>query len=103
MNWGVNEKEEVRVFEGEAGRIHCPLFSQPKLYNYAQIQNTGHTLFWYRHTDELEEPVDLKILTIVKHRDALWVQPASVQDRGEYICILRYIPTQSHVTVMLKI
>lgn len=103
VNWGVNVKEEVRVYEGEAGRIRCPLFSQPKLYNYAQIQNTGHTLFWYRHTDELEEPVDLRILTIVKHRDALWVQPASDQDRGEYICILRYILIHSHLIIMFNI
>lgn len=96
MNWGVYEREEVRVYEGEAGRIHCPLFSHPKLYKYGQIQSTGNTLFWYRHTHELEEPVDLRIPTFVKHRDALWIQPASMQDRGEYICVLRYTYTHTH-------
>ncbi|TSX85982.1 Interleukin-1 receptor accessory protein [Bagarius yarrelli] len=88
VNWGVYDHEAVRVYEGEAGRIHCPLFSHPKLYNYTQIHNTGHTLLWYRHTHELEEPVDLSLPKFLKHRDALWIQPASLQDRGEYICLL---------------
>ncbi|XP_034166512.2 interleukin-1 receptor accessory protein [Pangasianodon hypophthalmus] len=103
MNWGVYEREKVRVYEGEAGRIHCPLFSHPKLYNYAQIQSTGHTLLWYRHTHELEEPVDLSLPTFVKHRDALWIQPASMQDRGEYICILRNMSSCVKIGVRLDV
>ncbi|KAF7699761.1 interleukin-1 receptor accessory protein isoform X3 [Silurus meridionalis] len=89
VNWGVYERGAVKVYESEAGRIHCPLFLHPKLYNYAQIQNTGHTLLWYRQTHELEEPVDLSLAKFAKHRDALWIQPTSMEDRGEYICLLR--------------
>lgn len=98
VNWGVYERKAVRVYEGEAGRIHCPLFSHPKLYNYAQIQSTGHTLLWYKHTQELEEPVDLSLPKFVKQRDALWIQPASMQDTGEYICILRYTHSNKYLT-----
>lgn len=103
VNWGVYERETVRVYEGEAGRIRCPLFSHPKLYNYAQIQSTGHTLLWYRHTHELEEPVDLSLPTFVKHRDALWIQPVSMQDKGEYICILRNMSSCVKIGVRLDV
>lgn len=90
VNWGVYESGAVRVYEGEVGRIRCPLFSHPKLYNYAETQSTGHTLLWYRNTEGQEEPVDLSLPTFIKQGNALWIQPASMQDRGEYICILRY-------------
>ncbi|XP_058269880.1 interleukin-1 receptor accessory protein isoform X2 [Hemibagrus wyckioides] len=103
VNWGVYERKAVRVYEGEAGRIHCPLFSHPKLYNYAQIQSTGHTLLWYKHTQELEEPVDLSLPKFVKQRDALWIQPASMQDTGEYICILRNMSSCVKIGVRLDV
>ncbi|KAK3561290.1 hypothetical protein QTP86_030692 [Hemibagrus guttatus] len=103
VNWGVYERKAVRVYEGEAGRIHCPLFSHPKLYNYAQVQSMGHTLLWYKHTQELEEPVDLSLPKFVKHRDALWIQPASMQDTGEYICILRNMSSCVKIGVRLDV
>ncbi|XP_026994605.2 interleukin-1 receptor accessory protein [Tachysurus fulvidraco] len=103
VNWGVYAREAVRVYEGEAGRIHCPLFSYPKLYNYAQIQSTGHTLLWYKHTHELEEPVDLSLPTYVKHKDALWIQPASMKDGGEYVCILRNMSSCVKIGVRLDV
>ncbi|KAI5625461.1 interleukin-1 receptor accessory protein [Silurus asotus] len=103
VNWGVYEKGAVKVYEGDAGRVHCPLFSHPKVYNYTQIQNAGHTLLWYRHTHELEEPVDLSLATFAKHRDALWIQPTSMEDRGEYICLLRNMSSCVKISVRLDV
>ncbi|KAM9469112.1 interleukin-1 receptor accessory protein [Clarias gariepinus] len=103
VNWGVYESGAVRVYEGEVGRIRCPLFSHPKLYNYAETQSTGHTLLWYRNTEGQEEPVDLSLPTFIKQGNALWIQPASMRDTGEYICILRNISSCVKIGVQLDV
>ncbi|KAL6471912.1 hypothetical protein MHYP_G00205620 [Metynnis hypsauchen] len=102
-DWGVHQGASVRVYEGESGRISCPLFSFPTLYNYNQ--SSGLTLLWYRQTNthELEQPIDLRTHTFLKHRDSLWIQPATVQDRGLYICMLRNTTSCAKVGVQLEV
>ncbi|XP_036413777.1 interleukin-1 receptor accessory protein isoform X2 [Colossoma macropomum] len=102
-DWGVHQGASVGVYEGESGRIPCPLFSFPSLYNYNQ--SSGLTLLWYRHTSthELEQPIDLRAHTFLKHRDSLWIQPATLQDRGLYICMLRNTTSCAKVGVQLQV
>ncbi|XP_035389989.1 interleukin-1 receptor accessory protein isoform X12 [Electrophorus electricus] len=103
-DWGVWASELVRVYEGEAGCLSCPLFFHPALYNYSQSQSSGLTLMWYRHTHTHElEPIDLRMRTRLKHRDALWIQPATLQDSGLYICMLRNISSCAKIGVQLEV
>ncbi|XP_076832224.1 interleukin-1 receptor accessory protein isoform X2 [Brachyhypopomus gauderio] len=103
-DWGVWASELVRVYEGEAGRLYCPLFFHPTLYNYSQVQGSGLTLMWYRHTHTHElEPIDLRMRTRLKHRDALWIQPATLQDSGLYTCMLRNISSCVKIGVQLEV
>lgn len=90
-DWGVWSKGSVRVYDGEVAYLYCPLFSYPTLYSYSQTQNSSLSLLWYRHTHthELEQPINLKLHTLHKDREYLWIQPASAQDAGLYICMLR--------------
>ncbi|XP_066522819.1 interleukin-1 receptor accessory protein isoform X2 [Hoplias malabaricus] len=89
VDWGILAGVVVGVYEGESRRIACPLFSFPLLYNYTS--SSGHTLLWYRHTHthELEQPIVLGTHTFLKNRDSLWIQPATRQDSGTYICMIR--------------
>ncbi|XP_035389979.1 interleukin-1 receptor accessory protein isoform X2 [Electrophorus electricus] len=97
-DWGVWASELVRVYEGEAGCLSCPLFFHPALYNYSQSQSSGLTLMWYRHTHTHElEPIDLRMRTRLKHRDALWIQPATLQDSGLNISSCAKIGVQLEV------
>ncbi|KAL7849506.1 hypothetical protein SRHO_G00211290 [Serrasalmus rhombeus] len=102
-DWGVHQGASVHVYEGESGRISCPLFSFPSLYNYSQSSRLS--LLWYRQTNthELEQPIDLRTHTFLKHRDSLWIQPATVQDRGLYICMLRNTTSCAKVGVQLEV
>ncbi|MGH0152592.1 UNVERIFIED_CONTAM: hypothetical protein FKN15_024525, partial [Acipenser sinensis] len=83
----------VQVYEGETGRLSCPLFSNTVKYNYSAAQAAGLTLVWYwtRQNQDLEEPINfrLKDHRISKERDMLWFRPTSVNDTGAYICMLR--------------
>ncbi|XP_016318033.1 interleukin-1 receptor accessory protein-like [Sinocyclocheilus anshuiensis] len=90
-DWGVWSEGSVRVYDGEVAYLYCPLFSYPTLYSYSQTQNSSLSLLWYRHTHthELEQPINLKLHTLHKDREYLWIQPASAQDAGLYICMLR--------------
>ncbi|XP_062873224.1 interleukin-1 receptor accessory protein isoform X2 [Trichomycterus rosablanca] len=66
-------------------------------------------LFWYRHTrshtsdHEPEEPVDLSLRTVLKYRGALWIQLASMQDSGMYICMLRNMTSCVKISVRLEV
>ncbi|RXN38925.1 interleukin-1 receptor accessory -like protein [Labeo rohita] len=90
-DWGVWSEGSVRVYDGEVAYLYCPLFSHPTLYSYSQTQNSSLSLLWYRHTrtHELEQPINLKLHTLHKDREYLWIQPATTQDAGLYICMLR--------------
>ncbi|MBN3274204.1 IL1AP protein, partial [Polyodon spathula] len=80
----------MQVYEGEAGRLRCPLFSSTMKYNYNTAQVAGLTLVWYwtRQNQDLEEPIDFHH-RISKEMDMLWFRPASLNDTGAYICMLR--------------
>uniref|UniRef100_A0A672R3W7 Ig-like domain-containing protein n=1 Tax=Sinocyclocheilus grahami TaxID=75366 RepID=A0A672R3W7_SINGR len=95
----------VRVYDGEVAYLYCPLFSYPTLYSYSQTQNSSLSLLWYRHTHthELEQPINLKLHTLHKDREYLWIQPASAQDAGLYICMLRNISSCVKIGVELKV
>ncbi|KAL0175189.1 hypothetical protein M9458_031157, partial [Cirrhinus mrigala] len=84
-------EDSVRVYDGEVAYLYCPLFSHPTLYSYNQTQNSSLSLLWYRQTrtHELEQPINLKLHTLYKDREYLWIQPATAQDAGLYICMLR--------------
>ncbi|XP_026137289.1 interleukin-1 receptor accessory protein-like isoform X3 [Carassius auratus] len=104
-DWGVWSEGSVRVYDGEVAYIYCPLFSYPTLYSYSQIQNSSLSLLWYRHTHthELEQPINLRLHTLHKDREYLWIQPASVQDAGLYICMLRNIASCVKIGVKLEV
>ncbi|XP_057206751.1 interleukin-1 receptor accessory protein isoform X2 [Triplophysa rosa] len=101
-DWGVCS---VRVYDGEVAPLYCPLFSYPTLYSYSQTQNSSLSLLWYRHknTDDLEQPINLKLHTLHKDREYLWIQPATAEDAGLYICMLRNISTCVKIGVQLEV
>uniref|UniRef100_A0A673MH32 Interleukin 1 receptor accessory protein n=1 Tax=Sinocyclocheilus rhinocerous TaxID=307959 RepID=A0A673MH32_9TELE len=104
-DWGVWSEGSVRVYDGEVAYLYCPLFSYPTLYSYSQTQNSSLSLLWYRHTHthELEQPINLKLHTLHKDREYLWIQPASAQDAGLYICMLRNISSCVKIGVELEV
>uniref|UniRef100_A0A671NIA2 Interleukin 1 receptor accessory protein n=1 Tax=Sinocyclocheilus anshuiensis TaxID=1608454 RepID=A0A671NIA2_9TELE len=104
-DWGVWSEDSVRVYDGEVAYLYCPLFSHPTLYSYSQTQNSSLSLLWYRHTHthELEQPINLKLHTLHKDREYLWIQPASAQDAGLYICMLRNISSCVKIGVELEV
>ncbi|XP_039516191.1 interleukin-1 receptor accessory protein isoform X1 [Pimephales promelas] len=104
-DWGVWSEASVRVYDGEVSWIYCPLFSHPTLYSYSQTQNSSLSLLWYRHTHthDLEQPINLKLHTLHKDREYLWIQPATAQDAGLYICMLRNISSCVKIGVQLEV
>ncbi|XP_056330200.1 interleukin-1 receptor accessory protein isoform X2 [Danio aesculapii] len=104
-DWGVRSEGSVRVYEGEVVPLLCPLFSHPTLYHYSQIQNSSLSLLWYQHThtQELEQPINLKLHTLHKEKEYLWIQPAAAQDAGLYICMLRNLSSCVKIGVELEV
>ncbi|KAK7171391.1 hypothetical protein R3I93_003864 [Phoxinus phoxinus] len=104
-DWGVWSEASVRVYDGEVSWIYCPLFSHPTLYSYSQTHNSSLSLLWYRHTHthDLEQPINLKLHTLHKDREYLWIQPATAQDAGLYICMLRNISSCVKIGVELEV
>ncbi|XP_077063249.1 interleukin-1 receptor accessory protein isoform X3 [Siphateles boraxobius] len=104
-DWGVWSETSVCVYDGEVSWIYCPLFSYPTLYSYSQTQNSSLSLLWYRqtHTHDLEQPINLKLHTLHKDREYLWIQPATAQDAGLYICMLRNISSCVKISVKLEV
>ncbi|XP_066565819.1 interleukin-1 receptor accessory protein [Amia ocellicauda] len=89
-DWGIF-LETVQVYDGEAGILKCPLFSEKGRYNYSSAQAAGLTLVWYwiRDGQDLEKPIDFRLQRISKLKERLWFQPAVLNDTGNYICMLR--------------
>ncbi|CAL8374640.1 interleukin-1 receptor accessory protein [Gadus morhua] len=87
-DWGMSV-DAVRVINGEAGWLFCPLFSH-SLYNYSSAHSSGLSLFWYHLPPEqdLERPIKYS-QRVSKDRESLWFQPANENDTGQYICTLR--------------
>ncbi|XP_061638876.1 interleukin-1 receptor accessory protein isoform X2 [Phyllopteryx taeniolatus] len=78
------ESAGVRVLEGEAAWLRCPLFRQPSLSNLSSARD----LLWYRllpgqHLEPITHSVRLS-----KEDDMLCFQPAVAEDAGRYVCQL---------------
>ncbi|XP_059187184.1 interleukin-1 receptor accessory protein isoform X2 [Centropristis striata] len=101
--WG-ESSEAVSVLEGEAGWLSCPLFSHPSVYNYTSTQSAGHSLYWYHVPEghDLEQPIKYSS-RVSKDRDRLWLQPATANDTGQYICMLRNKSSCSKIAMRLKV
>uniref|UniRef100_A0AAY4CJ04 Interleukin 1 receptor accessory protein n=1 Tax=Denticeps clupeoides TaxID=299321 RepID=A0AAY4CJ04_9TELE len=104
-DWGVYSEGAVRVLEGQAGWLHCPLFSYPTVYNYSSSLASGLNLYWYRVSpgQDLEQPINLKLPNYYKEREWLWLEPATLQDSGQYICMLRNITSCVKIAVRLEV
>ncbi|XP_054868293.1 interleukin-1 receptor accessory protein isoform X2 [Amphiprion ocellaris] len=103
-DWGESSEAGVSVLEGESGWLSCPLFSHPSVYNYTSTQSAGHTLFWYRllQGQDLEEPITSSS-RLSKDRERLWLQPATSDDTGQYICMLRNKSSCSKIAMRLTV
>ncbi|KAL2095868.1 hypothetical protein ACEWY4_008016 [Coilia grayii] len=93
-------EQPVSVLEGEAGWLRCAHYS---VYNYSSTQASGLSLFWYREAagQSLEEPIKLKQYS--KDREWLWLEPATQQDSGKYICMLSNKTFCTRVTMRLEV
>ncbi|XP_060929807.1 interleukin-1 receptor accessory protein [Limanda limanda] len=103
-DWGESSDGTVSVLEGEAAWLSCPLFSHPSVYNYTSTQSAGHNLVWYRDPEghDLEQPITYSS-RLTRGRERLWLQPASSEDSGLYICMLRNKSSCSKMAVRLKV
>ncbi|XP_078103332.1 interleukin-1 receptor accessory protein isoform X3 [Sander vitreus] len=103
-DWGESSERVVSVLEGEAGWLSCPLFSHPSVYNYTSTQSAGHNLFWYRLPEghEVEQPITYSA-RLSRDRERLWLQPATADDTGLYICMLRNKSSCSKIATRLKV
>ncbi|XP_035477797.1 interleukin-1 receptor accessory protein-like [Scophthalmus maximus] len=102
--WGESSEGGVSVLEGEACWLSCPLFSHPSVYNYTSTKSTGHNLFWYRLPEghDLEQPITYSS-RLSKDRERLWLQPAVVEDSGQYICMLCNKSSCSKISMRLTV
>ncbi|XP_064157492.1 interleukin-1 receptor accessory protein [Anguilla rostrata] len=75
----------VRVYQGEVGRLGCPIFHDLSVSSYS--------LFWYRVQpgQVLGQPVNLSLPghRISAESGWLWFEPAVAEDAGRYVCALR--------------
>ncbi|KAJ8397250.1 hypothetical protein AAFF_G00440840 [Aldrovandia affinis] len=84
-DWETSGEGVVRVYQGEVGRLSCPIFHLPSASN--------HSLRWYRipagHAPL--QPIDLSVPghRVSRERERLWFQPAVPEDAGRYVCMLR--------------
>uniref|UniRef100_A0A3Q1EKX9 Interleukin 1 receptor accessory protein n=1 Tax=Acanthochromis polyacanthus TaxID=80966 RepID=A0A3Q1EKX9_9TELE len=103
-DWGESSEAGVSVLEGESGWLSCPLFSHPSVYNYTSTQSAGHTLVWYRllQGQDVEEPI-MTSSRLSKDRERLWLQPATSNDTGQYICMLRNKTSCSKIAMRLTV
>ncbi|XP_045076255.1 LOW QUALITY PROTEIN: interleukin-1 receptor accessory protein-like, partial [Coregonus clupeaformis] len=92
---------------GEAGWLSCPLFSHPTVYNYNSAQAAGLNLVWYHVAagQDLEQPIDFHHpdQRLSKERERLWLQPTTMQDTGQYICMLRNRTSCAKIAVRLVV
>uniref|UniRef100_A0A3P8XAJ9 Interleukin 1 receptor accessory protein n=1 Tax=Esox lucius TaxID=8010 RepID=A0A3P8XAJ9_ESOLU len=106
-DWGEWGNGAVVVMEGEAGWLSCPLFSHPTVYNYSLAQAAGLNLVWYHVAagQDLEQPINFHHpdQRLSKDREWLWLQPATVEDTGQYICMLRNRTSCAKIALHLKV
>lgn len=103
-DWGESSEAAVRVLAGQSGFLFCPLFSHPSVYKYSTTQSTGHNLFWYRVLEghDLEQAFT-NSARLSKDKERLWLQPANVNDTGQYICMLRNKTSCSKIAMRLTV
>ncbi|KAM6931955.1 interleukin-1 receptor accessory protein isoform 1-T2 [Lycodopsis pacificus] len=103
-DWGESSKGAVSVLEGEAGWLSCPLFFHPSVYNYTATQSAGYNFFWYRVPEghDLEQPIPYS-WRISRDGERLWLQPATANDSGQYICLLSNKSSCTKSAVRLKV
>ncbi|XP_055752569.1 interleukin-1 receptor accessory protein isoform X1 [Salvelinus fontinalis] len=105
-DWG-ESGGAVRVMEGEACCLLCPLFSHPTVYNYSSVQAAGLNLVWYHVAagQDLEQPIDFHHpdQRLSKEREKLWLQPTTTQDAGQYICMLRNRTSCAKIAMRLEV
>ncbi|XP_021418842.1 interleukin-1 receptor accessory protein isoform X1 [Oncorhynchus mykiss] len=106
-DWGESDDGAVRVMEGEACWLLCPLFSHPTVYNYSSAQAAGLNLVWYHVAagQDLEQPIDFHHpdQRLSKERERLWLQPTTTQDAGQYICMLRNRTSCAKIAMRLEV
>ncbi|KAM4627426.1 interleukin-1 receptor accessory protein-like isoform 2-T2 [Polymixia lowei] len=97
-DWGEAGQGVVHVLEEEAGWLSCPL------YNYSSAHRAGLNLFWYRVPigQDLEQPIGYS-QRLSKERERLWLQPATVEDTGQYICMLRNKSSCTKIAMRLEV
>lgn len=102
-DWGVS-KAEVHVLAGQSGFLSCPLFSYTSVYNYSSTQSTGHSLVWYRVRDGHDhEEAFTNGARLKQDRERVWLQPATADDTGQYICMLRNRTSCSRMAMRLTV
>lgn len=103
-DWGEAGQGAELVLEGESGWLSCPLFSHPMVYNYSSAHRAGLNLFWYRVPvgQDLEQPIRYS-QRLSKDRERLWLQPATAEDTGQYICMLRNRTSCTKISVTLEV
>ncbi|XP_041038737.1 interleukin-1 receptor accessory protein-like isoform X3 [Carcharodon carcharias] len=93
VDWGVDNINTVKAYNGEPAKISCPLFLTYIKFNYSMAHGSGLTLVWYktRQNEDLEEPIDFHQAEnrIVQMEDVLWFWPVLANDSGNYTCMLR--------------
>ncbi|XP_051933581.1 interleukin-1 receptor accessory protein-like [Hippocampus zosterae] len=84
QDWDESWSEVVRVLEGEAAWVRCPLSGHPAR------DNSSRDLTWYRRLrgQHLERPITHNG-RLSKERDRLCFQPAAADDSGCYACLPR--------------
>ncbi|XP_056139358.1 interleukin-1 receptor accessory protein isoform X3 [Lampris incognitus] len=103
-DWGEAGQRAVRVLEGETSWLSCPLFSHPTVYNYTSAQRAGLNLFWYHVPagQDLEQPIEYS-QRLSKERERLWLQPATMEDKGQYICMLSNKSSCTKIAMRLEV
>ncbi|TNN29810.1 Interleukin-1 receptor accessory protein [Liparis tanakae] len=104
LDRGESSGGAVRVLEGEAGWLSCPLFSHPSIYNFTSAQSAGHTLLWHRTPQGhgLQQPVP-DSWRISRDEERLWLQPANGNDTGRYTCTLSNSSFCSRMSLRLRV
>ncbi|KAJ8280560.1 hypothetical protein GJAV_G00056270 [Gymnothorax javanicus] len=99
-DWDMKQVKVVRVYQGELGRLGCPI-----LHN---LEVTNRSLFWYRvqPDDVLWQPINVSLPghRISAESQWLWLQPAIFVDSGMYACTVSRNGTQcGKMTVWLEV
>ncbi|XP_078521533.1 interleukin-1 receptor accessory protein isoform X2 [Lissotriton helveticus] len=106
-DWGLVHMKLKQVYDGEPALVKCPLFQDFLKHNYSTAHSAGLTLMWYwtRQDRDLEEPINFRLPDnrITKEKEMLWFKPATLNDTGNYTCMLRNTTYCSKVAFPLEV